>query len=103
MSKSKFSTVYGVHIYPIEYLMNEELTDDDLSNLFDKKCLTYSIIVEMFHFANIGKSDSEIIHLIQTDKKWMYKYHWTKREQQKFEKKIAQAIQNIEGLTCIKG
>ena len=47
MSKSKFQTVYGVKIYPIDYLCNNELTESDLNNLLDdnKKGLIYSLII----------------------------------------------------------
>ena len=41
----KFQTVSGVKIYPIEYLTNEELTEADLSNIFDTPSLLYSIFV----------------------------------------------------------
>ena len=48
--EQKFQTVYGVRLYPLEYLMNEELNDEDLSWLFDQKSLLYSIIMIISYY-----------------------------------------------------
>lgn len=93
--EQKFQTVYGVRLYPLEYLMNEELNDEDLSWLFDQKSLLYSIIIGMFRFIGIKKSNSEIIKLVRKDPKWMYKYFWNSNEQQEFEDKLIKIMKNI--------
>ena len=93
--EQKFQTVYGVRLYPLEYLMNEELNDEDLSWLFDQKSLLYSIIIGMFRFIGIKKSNSEIIKLVRKDPKWMYRYFWNTNEQQEFENKLIKIMKNI--------
>ena len=93
--EQKFQTVYGVRLYPLEYLMNEELNDEDLSWLFDQKSLLYSIIIGMFRFIGIKKSNSEIIKLVRKDSKWMYRYFWNTNEQQEFENKLIKIVKNI--------
>ena len=93
--EQKFQTVYGVRLYPLEYLMNEELNDEDLSWLFDQKSLLYSIIIGMFRFIGIKKSNSEIIKLVRKDPKWMYRYFWNTNEQQEFENKLIKIVKNI--------
>ena len=93
--EQKFQTVYGVRLYPLEYLMNEELNDEDLSWLFDQKSLLYSIIIGMFRFIGIKKSNSEIIKLVRKDPKWMYRYFWNTNEQQEFENKLIKKMKNI--------
>lgn len=93
--EQKFQTVYGVRLYPLEYLMNEDLNDEDLSWLFDQKSLLYSIIIGMFRFIGIKKSNSEIIKLVRKDPKWMYKYFWNSNEQQEFEDKLIKIMKNI--------
>lgn len=85
----------NIKIYPMDYLIESELSDEDLMYLLDKKNLTYSLIVGMFKFAKINKQDSEIINLIQNDSKWMYKYHWSKKELNEFENKITKVLKKI--------
>lgn len=84
-----------IKIYTIDYLMTEELSDEDLDNLFSNKCLTYSLIVAMFKHINDKRSTSDIIHLITSDSKWMYKNTWTKRQRNIFEKQVTKCFENI--------
>lgn len=97
MSKSKFQTVYGVRIYPIEYLMNEELTESDLNWLFDKgsNSLLYSIIIGMFRTIGNTKRNYQIIKMIKTDDKWYEKFSWSKEQFKKYEENIALVIKNL--------
>lgn len=97
MGKSKFQTVYGVRIFPIEYLMDEELTESDLNWLFDKgsKSLLYSIILGMFKVIGTTKRNYQIIKMIQSDDKWYEKFSWSKEQFEKYEEKVALAIKNL--------
>ena len=97
MSKSKFQTVYGVRIFPIEYLMNEELTESDLNWLFDKgsKSLLYSIILGMFKIIGTSKRNYQIIKMIKSDDKWYEKFSWTQEQFKKYEENVALAIKNL--------
>lgn len=97
MSKSKFQTVYGVRIFPIEYLMNEELTESDLNWLFDKgsKSLLYSIVLGMFKVIGTSKRNYQIIKMIKSDDKWYEKFSWTQEQFEKYEENVALAIKNL--------
>jgi len=97
MGKSKFQTVYGVRIFPIEYLIDEELTESDLTWLFDKgsKSLLYSIILGMFKVIGTTKRNYQIIKMIQSDDKWYEKFNWSKEQFETYEEKVALAIKNL--------
>ena len=58
MNKSKFQTVYGVKIYPIDYLCNNELTESDLNNLLDNN----KILIKVLNGKN-GFDDKEYIRI----------------------------------------
>ena len=97
MGKSSFHTVYGVRIYPIEYLMNAELTESDLNWLFGKnsKSLLYSIIIGMFRFIGNKKQNYQIIKMITTDDKWFEKITWTKKQFKEYEECITLVLKNL--------
>ena len=97
MSKSKFQTVYGIRIYPIEYLMNEELTESDLNWLFTKnsKSLLYSIIIGMFRKIGSIKRNYQIIKLITKDNKWIENYKWSQKQFEEFENDLSKVIKNL--------
>ncbi len=91
----KFKSVYKMKIFPLEYLMNEELTDNDLEWLFDKKSLLYSLILGMFNFVGVTKRNCDIVKQIKTDSKWMYKYFWNTDELNEFENMLVKIYQNL--------
>lgn len=84
-----------IKLYSLDYLCNNELSEEDLINLLDNKCLLYSIIIEMFNYADIKKSNKDIISFIKKDPYWMEKYTWNKSKLITFENKLIQALQNI--------
>lgn len=97
MLMKEIQEVNGIKIYPLEYLMDNELSDGDLANLLDNdnKGLLYSIIIDMFRFVGIKKSNKEIINIITTKDKWMNDYFWSYKELIDFENKLAKALKNI--------
>ena len=97
MGNSKFQTVYGIRIFPIEYLMNEELTESDLNWLLNKdsNSLLYSIIIGMFRTIGNTKRNYQIIKMIKSDPKWFDKVSWTKNQFYEYEDKIALIIKNL--------
>ena len=97
MSKSKFQTVCGVKIYPIDYLCNNELTESDLNNLLDdnKKGLIYSLIIGMFRYVKNVKRNFQIVKIIKADNNWPYKYQWTKTQRDEYENLVIKIIKNI--------
>lgn len=95
MNKTKFSTVQGITIYPIEYLANNELTDNDLSNLLDKNGLKYSLIIGMFKFIKSPKRNYQIIKSITSNKNWYKKTTWSTKQQYEYEQLVIKVYKNI--------
>lgn len=97
MSKTNYQTVYGTRIYPIEFIGDHELTESELNNLLDnnKKGLLYSLIIGMFKVIKSSKRNNQIIKMVLEDKRWMYKYQWSKKQCEDYEKLIIKAYKNI--------
>jgi len=95
MSKSNYQIVGGICIYPIDYLMNEELTEFDLVNLFETPSLLYSYIVGMYKYIGNNKSILNIINEVRRDNKWTSRYKWTKKQQLNYEDIFSKVIKNI--------
>ena len=91
----KISTVSGVKIYPIEYLMNNELTESDLSNIFDTPSLLYSIIIGMFRYSGNNQKNYQIIKIIKEDKRWMYNNYWTEKQAKEYEDILTKVFMNV--------
>ena len=94
---NKYQTVYGTKIYPIEYIGDHELTESELNNLLDndKKGLFYSLIIGMFKVIKSPKRNYQIVKILKDDKRWMYKYKWTKEQCDDYEQLIIKAYKNI--------
>lgn len=85
-----------IKIFSLDYLANEELTEDDLYYLFDCDSLFYSLIKEMFvcigEFSNIQVLIDKVIN----KKNWMNKRHFKSHKQQEdFMNKAQKCIKNI--------
>ena len=93
---SKNLTNNKIKIYSIDYLKNEELTEDDIYYVFDTSSLIYSIIVGMFRYAGINdKSNSDIINMVTKDSSWCDKFYWTKKKHDSFTKLISEIFKNV--------
>lgn len=97
MSKTNYQTVYGTKIYPIEFIGDHELTESELNNLLDndKKGLFYSLVIGMFKVIKSPKRNYQIVKILKDDKRWMYKYKWTKEQCNDYEQLIVKAYKNI--------
>lgn len=97
MSKTNYQTVYGVKIYPIEFIGNHELTESELNNLLDNngRGLFYSLVIGMFKAIKSSKRNYQIIKMIKEDKRWMYKYRWSKEQLDNYENLIIEAYKNL--------
>ena len=84
-----------VKIFSADYLMNNELTDEDLKTLLGDHQLIYSLIVEMFKISKHTLSENEIIDKVTKDNKWVYKYYWTKNQRKKFENELKEIFKNV--------
>jgi hypothetical protein len=97
MSKRNYQTVYGVKVYPIEYIGNHELTENELNNLLDdnNKGLKYSLIISMFKSAGINMNNHQIVKIITSNNRWMYNYRWEKTQCDNFTDLLIEAYKNI--------
>ena len=97
MSKTNYQTVYGVKIYPVEFIGNHELTESELNNLLDNngRGLFYSLVIGMFKTINSSKRNYQIIKMIKEDKRWMYRYRWSKEQLDNYENLIIEAYKNL--------
>lgn len=83
-------------IFEMDYLQNADLTEDDLYYLFETPSLNYSFLIDEFRRTNQDIVDEKkIIHLAKNDKDWMYKYFWSAKQREEFEKDIKRAYMNI--------
>ena len=92
-----FENVNGTKIYPINYLINEELSDLDLENLLNNKNKGFlcSIIIAMHKEIGCTMSSKDIIKSIFKDNTWQSKNKWTYKQRLSFEQKLTKAIKNI--------
>ena len=97
MSKTNYQTVYGVKIYPVEFISNHELSESELNNLLDNngRGLFYSLVIGMFKVIKSSKRNYQIIKMIKEDKRWMYKYRWSKEQLDNYENLIIEAYKNL--------
>ena len=83
-------------IFEMDYLQHADLTEDDLYYLFETPSLNYSFLIDEFKRTNQEITDEKkIINLVKTDKDWMYKYFWTSKQREEFEKDVKEAYINI--------
>lgn len=82
-------------IYTIDYLMNKELTEDDLFNIFDKNSLLYSLVIGMFRHIGDNRSNAEIIRMAKTNPEWVYENFWTTEQRDDYKKKLVKVFENV--------
>ena len=85
----------NIKLFDADYLMNAELTDEDLKILLGDHQLIYSLINIMFKISKSKLSNDKIIDIITHDKKWIYKYYWTKYQCKKFEHILSKILKNV--------
>ena len=95
MGKTNYQTVYGVRIYPIDYLVNNELSETDLSHLFDTTSLKYSIIIGMFRFMGSKKRNCDIIKMITKNNNWINNNEWSEDQFKNYEKQLVNVYKNL--------
>jgi hypothetical protein len=84
----------NVKIYPIEYLINEELSEDDLYNILDTKSLEYSLHCFMMRLINPDFTIKQCIDIASTNG-WFDTYRWTHAQCTYAESQIEKAFMNI--------
>jgi hypothetical protein len=85
-----------IKIYDIDYIMNAELTDDDLHYLLDLHSFKYSLIIAMFKLVtNKYKDDIDIINICKSNKNWFNKYRFTERQFKDFLNIVKLSYKNL--------
>lgn len=94
----------NIKIFPIKYLLENEISENDIDSLLDNKCknLLYSIIIGMFRFIKSKKSNEEIISLIHNNETWMDDYQWSKDQYYQYENILTKIIKKIYSYGDIK-
>ena len=83
-------------IFEMDYLINNDLSEDDLYYLFETPSLNYSLLINEFKYSNQELTDEKkIIKLAQSDEEWMYKTFWTEKQRNTFEEDTKKAFMNI--------
>jgi hypothetical protein len=83
-------------IFDLDYLQNNEFTEEDLIYLFETPSLNYSLVVGMFNLYDKGNmTDEKIINIVTTDEKWMYKHFWNKKQREEFIKILKNCYYNL--------
>lgn len=95
MGKAKKQKIIDCKIYSIDYLIERELSEADLYNLFDKNSLLYSFVIGMFRHIGSKMTDEEIIHMAKTQERWVYENYWSQEQKDLYRKKITKAFMNI--------
>ena len=66
-------------IYPINYLKNSELTDEDLRNLLDKSSLILSLVIHEFRMIGDKREDWVILKEVKTEENWTDNYFFNEK------------------------
>lgn len=87
--------MFKIKIYDIDYLANDELTDDDLHHLFDCNALHGSFIHYMLKESGLELSRRKLHKVITLDNSWVMDNHLTSAQVAKVKHKFRQCIHNI--------
>lgn len=83
-------------IYDIDYLRDEELSEQDIYNLFDTNSLLYSLLIGQFRYLRDVRPGWQIIKECKEDKKWIENHKFnTKKDFQSFKNDITKIFKNI--------
>ena len=83
-------------IFDIDYLQNNEFTEEDLMYLFETSSFSLSLIVEMFKsYDKQELTIDKILNIVKTDSNWMYKHFWNDEQRNEFLAKLMQCYKNM--------
>ena len=82
-------------IYPINYLKNSDLTDEDLRNLLDKSSLILSLVIHEFRMIGDKREDWVILKEVKTEENWADNYFFNKNQRNKFIDDVSKVYRNI--------
>lgn len=95
MMGKKTKEVQGVKYYSIEYLMNKELNENDLYELFETPSLHYSLFLGMFAFMGDRRGPDELIKMGKEDENWMYRNFWTDEQKRRYTDMVTRVFKNV--------
>ena len=81
-----------MNIYPINDLINKNFDDEEIDLVL--KSLQYSLIIAMFKFMKIDKSQKEIIDLCKKDG-WYDRWEWNENQKKQFQSKLSKTFYNL--------
>ena len=83
-------------IYPLTYLINEELTESDLYNCIEGNSLRYSLIIEQFRRIGDNRKDWQIIKECKENPRWIYNYRFSiKKCREDFTNDVSKVFRNV--------
>jgi hypothetical protein len=82
-------------IFELDYLINAELTEDDLYFLFDTKSLLYSLVIGMHRIIGNNKSNEDIIDRCKKDDFWFSRNKWNDIQKNKFTDDLEKMYHNL--------
>lgn len=93
MSKNKY---INCKIYPLEYLINEELTETDLYNCIEGDSFLYSAVIEQFRRIGDKRPNWQIIKECKEEPRYVYNHKFpTVKSREDFTNDITKAFKNI--------
>ena len=84
-----------IKLYKIDYLMNAELTDDDIHNLLDNNALEWSLINRMMELSGNSMSTSELRKTVGSSNTWMDNYYWSDEQSREFHDELTSVYMNV--------
>lgn len=82
-------------IYSIDYLINNELTDEDLHNLLDKSSLILSFVLYEFRMIGDKRENWVILKEVKTEEGWSDNYFFNKQQRERFIDDISKVYKNL--------
>ena len=82
-------------IYPINYLKNGELTDEDLRNLLDKSSLILSLVLYEFRMIGDKREDWVILKEVKTEENCTDNYFFNEKQRDKFIDDVSKVYRNL--------
>ena len=84
-----------IKLYKIDYLMNAELTDDDIHNLLDNNALEWSLINRMMELSGNSMSTSELRKTVGSSNTWMDNLYWSSDQSREFHDELTLVYMNV--------
>ena len=84
-----------IKLYKINYLMNAELTDEDIHNLLDNHALEWSLINRMMELSGNSMSTSELRKTVGSSNTWMDNLYWTSEQSRVFHDELTSVYMNV--------